>query len=152
LVWFQMDHLDTSYKGQYITRAFINVEPPKSEITFLKFMNPEFMNYAVNFEDAIVFKPDNVEVAGVGFDICINLNKGGTSLLRPGCSVGFYIAAEGLSTASFLSPAVPIDQKLENLCALIEVQGLPGAKDTKSRRSALLGARWDPKPMFDWLR
>jgi hypothetical protein len=135
-VRLRLRHLDTSYKSQYISAMYLNLRSTKSEFKYTKFVGAEFLNQAA---EPVTVKPNGLITAGLAFDMRLNLNTNGPTLMR-GCTVGFDMTGEGLSAASFLGQAETVEHKRSTAYSIIDVQGIPGRLDQPLRDFGQLGA------------
>lgn len=122
-----LSHNASSATGQFITDLYFNLNPyvtvvPSAETPPNKF-------------DSFSQGNGSVGTAGYDFDLRQQFQTsnsgGGVNRLKPGESVTFVLTGGGVDAADFLSFATPPNGGLNNVYAMIHLQGIPGGGSAK---------------------
>lgn len=132
-VQIRLTHLDTSAAGQFISKAWLNIDPMPGSLTFSNFFNPEFLKYSGSDASAAITVDENGEqTAGISFDLSFLMDTSNNQdRLYPDNTVGFDISGAGLDASDFLSFGVPNGENPGNVYALIHLQGIEGGGSAK---------------------
>lgn len=125
-VLFTLDHNATSESPQFISGIWLNMDP---YVLVTRSQEDPLGSFVGDLE----LSEDGLTNAGLQFDLYqqFETSNGDGFRLEPGDSVTWVLSGSGLTAANFFSYATPVGENLENVIAMIHLQGINGEGSAK---------------------